>query len=76
MGKSLEHKMLQGLVFFMVGRVGGPLEEGGFSDGADGSDWSEILTKHGGCHKKIPRLWGRCGMVLFFSAGLRLRFRA
>ena len=68
MGKSLEHFMLQGLVFFMrgrvrlvrlvrlVGRVGGPLEEGGFSDGSDGSDWSEILTKHGGCHKEIPRL--------------------
>ena len=34
MGKSLEHKMLQGLVFIrgLGGRVGGPLEEGGFSD--------------------------------------------
>ena len=75
MGKSLEHFMLQGLVFIrgrvgpvrLVGLVGGPLEEGGFSDGSDWSDWSEILTKHGGCHKKIPRLWGgRCGIVLFF----------
>lgn len=82
MGKSLEHKMLQGLVFFMRGRigrigrvglVGGPLEEGGFSDWSDGS---EILTKHGGCHKKSRASGGRCGMVLFFSAGLRLRFRA
>lgn len=52
MGKSLEHKMLQGLVFLMRGLgglvgmvrlVGGPLEEGGFSDWSDGSDWSEIL---------------------------------
>lgn len=48
MGKSLEHKMLQGLAFFIVrlvgrgGLVGGPLEEGGFSDWSDGSDWSEI----------------------------------
>lgn len=66
MGKSLEHKMLQGLVFFMVGRVGGPLEEGGFSDWSDGSDWSEILTKHGGCHKKIPRLWGEVRDCLIF----------
>lgn len=35
MDKSLEHFMLQGLVFFMRGLgglVGGPLEEGGFSD--------------------------------------------
>ena len=72
MGKSLEHKMLQGLVFFMRGRigriglvglVGGPLEEGGFSDW---SDWSEILTKHGGCHKKIPRLWGEVRDGLIF----------
>ena len=47
MGKSLEHKMLQGLVFFMVGRVGGPLEEGGFSDWSDGSDWSEIFLRVG-----------------------------
>ena len=53
MGKSLEHKMLQGLVFLMrgrvgpvrlVGRVGGPLEEGGFSD------WS------GYCPKKVCKL--------------------
>ena len=75
MGKSLEHKMLQGLVFLMrgrvgpvrlVGRVGGPLEEGGFSDWSDGSDWSEILTKHGGCHKKIPRLWGEVRDDLIF----------
>ena len=78
MGKSLEHFMLQGLVFIrgrvgpvrlvgLVGLVGGPLEEGGFSDWSDGSDWSEILTKHGGCHKKNPApLGGRCGMVLFF----------
>ena len=58
--------MLQGLVFFMVGRVGGPLEEGGFSDWSDGSDWSEILTKHGGCHKKIPRLWGEARDGLIF----------
>ena len=57
MGKSLEHKMLQGLVFLMrgrvgpvrlVGRVGGPLEEGGFSDWSDGSDWSEVLLRRGG----------------------------
>jgi len=52
--------MLQGLVFFMRGRigrvglvrrVGGPLEEGGFSDWSDGSDWSEIL-KGGSLRKK------------------------
>ncbi len=49
-----------------VGRVGGPLEEGGFSDWSDGSDWSEILTKHGGCHKKIPRLWGEVRDCLIF----------
>lgn len=75
MGKSLEHFMLQGLVFFIRGLggrgglVGGPLEEGGFSDGSDGSDgsdWSEILTKHGGCHKKIPRLWGEVRDGLIF----------
>ena len=45
------------------GRGGGPLEEGGFSDWADGS---EILTKHGGCHKKIPRLWGEVRDGLIF----------
>ena len=48
--------MLQGLVSLMrgrvgpvrlVGRVGGPLEEGGFSDGSDGSDWSEIFLRGG-----------------------------
>ena len=88
MGKSLEHFMLQGLVFFMrglggrVGLVGGPLEEGGFSDW---SDWSEIFLRRTGPLKR-PSLrkkeksrasgGGRCGMVLFFSAGLRLRFRA
>lgn len=61
----------------LVGRVGGPLEEGGFSDWSDGSDWSEILTKHGGCHKKNPApLGGGAGWSYFFSAGLRLRFRA
>lgn len=85
MGKSLEHFMLQGLVFIrgrvglvrLVGLVGGPLEEGGFSDWSDGSDWSEIL-KGGGLRKKEKSRasGGRCGMVLFFSAGLRLRFRA
>ena len=68
MGKSLEHFMLQGLVFIRgrvgpVRLVGGPLEEGGFSDW---SDWSEILTKHGGCHKKIPRLWGEVRDSLIF----------
>lgn len=65
MGKSLEHKMLQGLVFIrgLGGLGGGPLEEGGFSDWADGS---EILTKHGGCHKKIPRLWGEVRDGLIF----------
>lgn len=47
----------------LVRRVGGPLEEGGFSDW---SDWSEILTKHGGCHKKIPRLWGEVRDGLIF----------
>ena len=53
MGKSLEHKMLQGLAFFIrglvgrVGLVGGPLEEGGFSDGSDGSDGSEIFLRGG-----------------------------
>lgn len=68
MGKSLEHFMLQGLVFIRgrVGLVGGPLEEGGFSDWSDWSDWSEILTKHGGCHKKIPRLWGEVRDGLIF----------
>lgn len=50
----------------LVGLVGGPLEEGGFSDGSDWSDWSEILTKHGGCHKKIPRLWGEVRDGLIF----------
>ena len=35
----------------LVGRVGGPLEEGGFSDWSDGSDWSEIL-KGGSLRKK------------------------
>ena len=50
----------------MRGLVGGPLEEGGFSDWSDGSDWSEILTKHGGCHKKIPRLWGEVRDCLIF----------
>ena len=85
MGKSLEHFMLQGLVFIrgrvglvrLVGLVGGPLEEGGFSDWSDGSDWSEILTKHGGCHKKSRASGGGgAGLSYFFSAGLRLRFRA
>ena len=94
MGKSLEHKMLQGLVFIrgrvgpvrLVGLVGGPLEEGGFSDWSDGSDWSEIFLRGGLVRdsnkarrlsqKKSRASGGRCGMVLFFSAGLRLRFRA
>ena len=26
----------------------------------------EILTKHGGCHKKIPRLWGEVRDGLIF----------
>ena len=51
--------MLQGLVFIrgrggpvgLVGRGGGPLEEGGFSDWSDWSDWSEIL-KGGSLRKK------------------------
>ena len=76
MGKSLEHKMLQGLVFFMVGRVGGPLEEGGFSDWSDGSDWSEIFLRVGlvrdskrrqlAKKRKIPRLWGEVRDGLIF----------
>ena len=76
MGKSLEHFMLQGLVFFMVGRVGGPLEEGGFSDWSDGSDWSEIFLRVGlvrdskrrqlAKKRKIPRLWGEVRDGLIF----------
>lgn len=91
MGKSLEHKMLQGLVFFMRGRigrigrvglVGGPLEEGGFSDW---SDWSENLLRRTGPLKRLslrkkknpaPLGGGGAGLSYFFSAGLRLRFRA
>lgn len=80
MGKSLEHKIIQGLVFLMRGLgglVGGPLEEGGFSDWSDWSDWSEILKGGSLRKKKKSRAsGGRCGIVLFFSAGRRLRFRA
>ena len=67
MGKSLEHFMLQGLVFIrgrvglvrLVGLVGGPLEEGGFSDWSDGSDWSEILKGGSLRKKKNPAPLGR-----------------
>ena len=41
---------MRGLVG-QVGRVGGPLEEDGFSDGSDWSDGSEIL-KGGSLRKK------------------------
>ena len=82
--------MLQGLVFIrgrvgpvrLVGRVGGPLEEGGFSDWsdwadwADWADWSEIFLRvglGGGPLKrpslrkrKIPRLWGEVRDGLIF----------
>ena len=72
MGKSLEHKNAPRTCFFMrglgglvrlVGLVGGPLEEGGFSDG---SDWAEAFSRGPPCEKrKIPRLWGevRDGLI-------------
>ena len=58
----------------LVGRVGGPLEEGGFSDWSDGSDWSEIFLRRTGPLKrlslrkkrKIPRLWGEVRDGLIF----------
>ena len=37
---------MRGLVG-LGGLVGGPLEEGGFSDWSDGSDWSEIFLRVG-----------------------------
>ena len=57
--------------------VGGPLEEGGFSDWSDGSDWSEIFLRVGlgggplkrpslRKKKKIPRLWGEVRDGLIF----------
>ena len=75
MGKSLEHFMLQGLVFFIRGLGGGPLEEGGFSDWSDWSDWSEIFLRVGlvrdsnkarRLSQKIPRLWGEVRDGLIF----------
>ena len=67
---------MRGLVG-LGGLVGGPLEEGGFSDWSDGSDWSEIFLRVGlgGGPLKRPSLrkkknpaplGGRCGIVLFF----------
>ena len=68
---------MRGLVG-LGGLVGGPLEEGGFSDLSDGSDWSEIFLRVGlvglvgrvrgpPCEKrKIPRLWGEVRDGLIF----------
>ena len=54
MGKSLEHKMLQGLVFYeRTGRTGRRFsQEGGFSDWSDWSDWSENLLRRTGPLKR------------------------
>ena len=37
--------LLRGWVLGLVGRVGGPLEEGGVSDWSDWSDGSEVLLR-------------------------------
>lgn len=67
MGKSLEHKMLQGLAFSMRG-LGGLVGRVGL---VRDSNKAQRLSQ-----KKSRASGGRCEMVLFFSAGLRLRFRA